>query len=63
MGAVASQITSITIVYSTVYLEADQRKHQPLGGEFTAEFPAQMASNAENGSIWWRHHGDLQWCN
>ena len=20
------------------------------------EFPAQMASNAENASIWWRHH-------
>ena len=23
----------------------------------TGEFPAQMASNAENGSTWWRHHG------
>ena len=23
----------------------------------THEFPAQMASNAENVSIWWRHHG------
>ena len=23
----------------------------------TGEFPAQMASNAENASIWWRHHG------
>ena len=23
----------------------------------TGEFPAQMASNAENDSIWWRHHG------
>ena len=22
----------------------------------TDEFPAQRASNAENGSIWWRHH-------
>ena len=22
------------------------------------EFPAQMASYAENASIWWRHHGD-----
>ena len=28
MGAMASQITSITIVYSTVHLDADQRKHQ-----------------------------------
>ena len=24
----------------------------------TGEFPAQMAINAENVSIWWRHHGD-----
>ena len=23
----------------------------------TSEFPAQMASNAKNVSIWWRHHG------
>ena len=28
MGAIASQITSLTIVYSTVYSETDQRKHQ-----------------------------------
>ena len=28
MGAIASQITSLTIVYSTVYSDADQRKHQ-----------------------------------
>ena len=32
----------------------------------TGEFPAQMASNAENVSIWWRHHayalpGPNQW--
>ena len=25
----------------------------------TGEFPAQMASNAENVSIWWRHHDTL----
>ena len=25
----------------------------------TGEFPAQMASNAENVSIWWRHHGEF----
>ena len=24
----------------------------------TGEFPAQMASNAENVSIWWRHHAE-----
>ena len=28
MGAVASKITSLAIVYSTVYSDADQRKHQ-----------------------------------
>ena len=28
MGAMASQITSLTIVYSAVYSDADQRKYQ-----------------------------------
>ena len=28
MGAIASEITSLTIIYSTVYSDADQRKHQ-----------------------------------
>ena len=28
MGEIAFQITSLTIVYSAVYLDADQRKHQ-----------------------------------
>ena len=28
MNMMASQITSLTIVYSTVYSDADQRKHQ-----------------------------------
>ena len=48
MSAMASQITSFTIVYSTVYSGADQRKHQgstslafvwgnsPVTGEFPA---------------------------
>ena len=68
MGAIASQITSLTIVYSTVYSGADQRKHQSSaslafvrGIHRTGEFPAQMASNAENVSIWWRHH-ELNLC-
>ena len=50
-----SQITSPAIVYSTVYLGADQRKTSIL-----CEFPAQMASNVENVSIWWLHHDILQ---
>ena len=28
MGMIASQITNLTIVYSTIYQDADQRKHQ-----------------------------------
>ena len=66
MGTVASQITSLTIVYTTVYSDADQvnikaPRHWPLCGEFTGtgEFPAQRASYAENISIWWRHHEDV----
>ena len=33
-------------------------RHWPFSGEFTSDrwIPAQMASNAENVSIWWRHH-------
>ena len=27
----------------------------------TGEFPAQMASNAEDVSIWWRHHAHVLW--
>ena len=60
MNALAYQITSLTIVYSTVYLDADQRKHQSSTSlafvrgthRGTGEFPAQRASNAENVSIW-----------
>ena len=58
MGAIAFQITSLTIVYSTVYSDADQRKHQSSvslafvrDSPGTGEFPAQMAINAENVSI------------
>ena len=68
MGAIASLITSLTIVYSTVYSDADQRKHQSsaslafVGGihRDTGEFPAQMTNNTENVSIWWRIHVSLQ---
>ena len=64
MSFMASQITSLTIIYSTVYLSTDQRKHQSSASlafvrgihRVPGEFPAQMASNAENVSILWRHH-------
>ena len=58
MGAIASQITSLTTVYSTVYSGADQRKHQSslaFVREIT-ESPAQRASSAENVAIWWHNH-------
>ena len=64
MSAMASQITSLMIMYSTVYSGADQSKHQSSASlafvrgihRWPVNFPAQMASNAENVSIWWRHH-------
>ena len=63
MSVMASQISSLTSVYSTVYLGADQRKKSKLrvtglcagNSPVTGEFPAQRASNAENVSIWWSH--------
>ena len=64
MSAMAPQITILTSVYSTVYSGADQRKHQSFASlalcagnsPGTGEYPVQMACNAENVSIWWRHH-------
>ena len=66
MDALASQITSLTIAYSSIYSGTDKKKsklrvtglcagNSPVIGEF----PAQMARNAENASIWWRHHARL----
>ena len=67
MGAMASQITSVSIVYSTVCSGADQRKTSKLrvtglcegNSPMTGEFPSQRASNAENVSIWGRHHVEI----
>ena len=65
MGTMASQITSLTIVYSTVYSHARSKKASRLrvtglcagNSPGTGEFPAQIASNAEFFfSISWRHH-------
>ena len=54
MGSIASQITSLNIVYSAIYSGADQRKHQSSAS--LAFVRAQMTSYAENVSIWWRLH-------
>ena len=61
MSRMASQMTSVSIVYSTVRWSKKTPKlcvnglcesNSPVAGEF----PAQRTSNAENVSIWWRHH-------
>ena len=46
MGSMASQITSLTIVYSAVYSGTDQRKHQ---GSASLAFVRRI------------HRGHLQW--
>ena len=63
MSARASQITNLTIVYSTVYSRARSMETSKLrisglcagNSPVTGEFPAQRSSNAKNASIWWRH--------
>ena len=59
-GAMMSQITCVAIVYSDTDKKNIQATcHWPLWREFTVHrwIPrTQRASNAENVSIWWRHH-------
>ena len=64
MSMMASQITDVSIVYSTVCSGADQRKHQRSASlvflrgihRWPVILRTQRASNAENVSIWLRHH-------
>ena len=62
MGLMASQITSLTIVYSKVHYRSKKTSKLRVTGlcagnsPATGEFPAQKASNAEHVPIWWRHH-------
>ena len=64
MGTMASQTTSRTIVYSTVYSSRSSKETSMLrvtglcagNSPVTGEFPVQWANNAENVSVWWRHH-------
>ena len=67
MGTTAFQITSLTIVYSAGCRSKKTSKLRVTGlcagnSPGTSEFPAQMASNAENVSIWWRHNGKERPC-
>ena len=67
MSVIASEITNLTIVHSTVYSRRRSKKTSKLwvtglcegNSPVTGEFPAQRASNAENVSIWCRHHAIL----
>ena len=64
MSTSASQITSFSVDYSAVYSRHRSKKTSKLHvtglcagkSPVAGEFPAQMASYAENVSIWWRHH-------
>ena len=70
MGAMASQITSLTSVCSAICLMRRSKKTSKLrvtgpcvgNSPVTGEFPAHRTSNAKNVSIWWRHHGRGIWC-
>ena len=64
MSPMASQITGVSMAYSTVSLGADQRKHQSSAllafvrgiQRWPVNSPHKKVSNAENASIWWRHY-------
>ena len=64
MSAMASQIPASRVFAQMPFVQAQIKedieapRHRPLWGESTGErwIPPQRASNAENVSIWWRHH-------
>ena len=63
MSAMASQITVVSIVNSTVCSGDDKKTskfrvtgHCEGNPPVTGEFPAQRVNNTENVYIWWRYH-------
>ena len=64
MSPMASEITRVSIIYSTVFFRRISKKTSKLCGTglcegnspVTGDFHAQRTSDAENVSIWWRHH-------
>ena len=60
-------ISPASLLFTQPFIQAQVKentkapRHVPLCGEITGdcigEFPARMASNAENVTFWWRHHG------
>ena len=67
MSTMVFHVTSLMVVFSTVYSGTDKKKTSKFhvaglcegNSPMTGEFPAQRVSNAENVSIWWRHHAHL----
>ena len=57
MIAIWSEIAGVSIVCTTVCSGVDQRKHQSSA---SLAF-VQRACNAENVSIWWRHHVTVEY--
>ena len=64
MGAMASQITGVSMFAQPFFGCRSKKTSKPCdtglcegNSPVTGEFPSQKASNAENVSIWWRHHG------
>ena len=69
MSVMASQITGVSIVCSTICSGGDQRKQRQSSASLAfvkgirrwpVDSPHKGASNAENVSIWWRHYGNLR---
>ena len=64
-GGMASQITSLAVVYRLLRHRSKKTPQLRVTGlcegnsPMAGEFPAQRSSNAENVSIWWRHHARL----
>ena len=64
MNAITSQVNRLTIVYSTVYLDADQRKHQSSASlafvlgihRWPMNSPHKGSVTRKKVSILWRHH-------
>ena len=71
LSTIASQITSFAIVYSTVFSDTDERKHQSSASlafvrvirRWSVNSTAQRDSNAGNVAIWWRHHAMTEMSN
>ena len=61
MGAIESQITPLFRRRSKKTSKLRVTGLCAGNSPVTGEFPAQMASNAENASIWWRHHVTAVW--